>query len=116
MPTILVVDDDPSIRSMLSLALGDEGYEVVTATNGSEGLEQVRRCQPAVILLDLMMPVMDGGQMLQRLREQQDTTPVVLLSAVFRQYRADVLPQAGAHLAKPFNLDALFRLVERYTL
>ncbi len=115
MPTILVVDDDTSVRSMLSLALGDEGYEVITASNGQEGLEQVRRCQPAVILLDLMMPVMDGGQMLQRLREQQDTTPVVLLSAVLREYRGDALPQADAYLAKPFNLDALFRLVEQYT-
>jgi CheY-like chemotaxis protein len=62
-----------------------------------------------------MMPVMDGMQMLNHLREQQNVTPVVLLSAAIGQRRTEGAQRADAYLAKPFHPDTLFRLVERFT-
>lgn len=69
--TILVVDDDPELRNVLDEALTDAGFEVATAENGEKGLEKAFEVKPNLILLDLVMPVMDGWEFLERLH--QDT-------------------------------------------
>ena len=80
--TILVVEDDATTRSMLRRTLERQGWSVAEAGNGTEGLERVRASRPALVLLDLMMPGMDGFAFLDALREQGDgSLPVVVLTA-----------------------------------
>src|SRR5207245_3461784 len=78
---VLVVDDDPDIRELLFTALEDEGFEVVPAANGQEALAIIRTFHPDVIILDLMMPVMDGWQFVKEMRARDEDIPLVLLSA-----------------------------------
>ena len=70
-PTILIVDDDPYIRKMLAEVLGLEGYPYETATNGQEALEALDKSGPRLILLDLLMPVLDGRGVMNWLRAAQ---------------------------------------------
>jgi CheY-like chemotaxis protein len=82
--SILVVEDDPTTRSMLRRLLERQGWSVAEANNGREGLERVRAARPALVLLDLMMPEMDGFAFLDALRGEHDgddTPPVVVLTA-----------------------------------
>src|SRR5690606_20413115 len=80
--SILVVEDDATTRSMLRRLLERQGWAVVEAVNGHEGLARVREAQPALVLLDLMMPEMDGFAFLEALRaEGDDAPPVVVLTA-----------------------------------
>jgi len=77
----MVVDDDPDLRELLFTALADEGFEVVPAANGEEALGLLRTFRPDVIVLDLMMPVMDGWQFANELKARDEDIPIVLLSA-----------------------------------
>ena len=79
--TILVVDDDRAIRESLDRALALEGYRVVAATDGAQALELVAEQQPDVIVLDLMMPNVDGLTVCRRLRARRDRTPILMLTA-----------------------------------
>jgi CheY-like chemotaxis protein len=79
----LVVDDDESIRSLFRRALAEDGWSVTEAANGAEALEMVRECVPNIVLLDLMMPVMDGFDFLVEFRARIDcaSTPVIVVTA-----------------------------------
>lgn len=81
-PTIMVVDDEPHIRDMLTLLLEMHGFAVSTAVDGLDAWEKVNQTQPDVIILDVMMPVMDGITLCQKLRAHPETThlPVIMLS------------------------------------
>lgn len=115
-PTILVVDDEDYIQRILSFALTAEGFEVETASDGEEALEMIRECQPDVVVLDLMLPVMDGLQVLRAIRENRDTshTPVVVLSAKGRDMDRQAALQSGAndYVTKPFNPARLIEKVQ----
>ena len=78
---VLVVDDEERVRDLLHTVLEDEGYEVVEAANGQDGLKAFLDCRPALVLSDIMMPLMDGWQLLSRIREVSET-PVILLTAL----------------------------------
>ena len=110
---VLLVEDDNVIRESLREVLVEEGYTVATAQHGKEALLRLTELRPCVILLDLMMPVMDGWQVLEHL--QQDSAlasiPVVVVSAS-REPR----PLSGAVciMRKPINLPALLEQVERH--
>jgi CheY-like chemotaxis protein len=110
---VLVVDDDPDIRELLFTALEDEGFDVVPAANGREALAIIRTFRPDVIVLDLMMPVMDGWQFASELRARDEDIPLVLLSA------ANDLPTHAKALAaaevieKPFELAELLPKIAR---
>jgi two-component system, chemotaxis family, chemotaxis protein CheY len=112
---VLVVDDDDGIRAAVADVLDFEGYEVIAASNGAEALEQVRTARPDAVVLDLMMPVMDGWMFMEACRKEElcDGTPVLVMSA----YRnlAETAPNLGANacIAKPFDLDVLLGAVER---
>ncbi|MDP7415034.1 MAG: response regulator [SAR202 cluster bacterium] len=84
MAKILVAEDDKDIRNLLVDILDDVGYEAPEAKNGADAVEQIQSSQPDLLLLDLMMPVMDGFEVLNRLRDNPETSdmPVVILSAV----------------------------------
>ena len=104
---MLVVDDDPDIRELLSSALGDEGFEVAPAANGEEALAVISTFRPDVIVLDLMMPVMDGWQFATELRARDEDIPIVLLSAA-RDLRMHAKNLSAAEIIeKPFDLSEL---------
>ena len=119
MTHILVVEDDDAIRGLVSEVLRDDGYQVREATNGAEALETVRETRPDLIVLDLMMPVMNGWTFLEECRRTDMCAeiPVVVTSASHDLPRtADRLRMMGVRtcLAKPFDVDGLLALVERY--
>ena len=104
---MLVVDDHEDIRNTLSVALDDEGYEVRAAANGKEALAVLDEWTPSVILLDLMMPVMDGWTFREEQLRRQDgkAAPIVILSAAgdLEKHRASL--GAAAVIPKPFDID-----------
>jgi DNA-binding response OmpR family regulator len=111
MTPVLIVDDDSAIRSMLALALEDEGYDVATAKNGLEALQQLLTRPFSLVLLDLQMPVMDGLTLAQQLREQGVRVPIVLMSAGGRTRVAAQMARVAGYLEKPFSLDQLYATV-----
>jgi two-component system response regulator MprA len=106
---VLVAEDDRSVRESLVMALGVEGYDVEAVTDGAQALEAVGRQEPDVIVLDIMMPVLDGLTVCRRLRAGSSRTPILMLTA--RHEISDRVSglDAGAddYLAKPFSLDEL---------
>ena len=110
---ILVVDDEERILNFLRSKLKASGYEVLTATNGVEALEQAQAQEPDMIVLDLIMPKMDGFETLKELRSFS-AVPVIILSA--READADKIKGLGLgaddYLPKPFNPDELVARVE----
>ena len=119
MTRILVVEDDDAIRGLVSEVLREDGYQVREATNGAEALENVRETRPDLIVLDLMMPVMNGWTFLEECRRTCSCAevPVVVTSASHDLPRtADRLRAMGVRtcLAKPFDVDGLLALVERF--
>lgn len=112
-PLILVVDDDPDILEALSEILEAEGYALRRARNGQEALERLVEPLPNLILLDLMMPVMDGWEFARRMRERPDANgvPIIVLSA--DRNVGGKAKEIGAlgHLAKPFELGDLLQMV-----
>jgi two-component system, chemotaxis family, chemotaxis protein CheY len=111
---VLVVDDDPDILQTLGLCLTTEGYRVLMAANGKEALDLLENERPSVILLDLMMPVMDGWQFVAELEHRgRRDVPLLILSADRSvQGHAEQL-RANGHLAKPFDLDELLGKVQQ---
>jgi DNA-binding response OmpR family regulator len=118
-PVILIADDDPLLRAILEHKLGGAGYEVALATDGREALEAVRTVRPQVVVLDAMMPVTDGFEVLRRLKADPElrSTAVVMLTALKREDDIVSALKLGAadYLPKPFNPDELiarlFRIV-----
>jgi two-component system response regulator MprA len=110
---VLVVDDEPALRDALESSLAFEGYEVTTASDGLEALDAIAEKSPDLVLLDIMMPRMDGLTTVRRLRARGDTVPVLMLTA--RDAVGDRVTglDVGAddYLAKPFELDELLARV-----
>ena len=112
---VLVVDDDPDILEALSEILEAEGFEIRRARNGKEALERLEPDPPRLILLDLMMPVMDGWEFAQRLKQRPRvaTIPIIVLSADRNVSNKAQEIGAVGHLAKPFELNDLLDMVRR---
>jgi CheY-like chemotaxis protein len=112
--TILVVEDDLDIRECYQSLLERAGYHVTTAQNGREALEQLSLERPALILLDLMMPVMSGPEFLEEMREDQDSQniPVLIVSAYGEM--ADESAGVAGFLRKPVELNTLLTAVRRF--
>jgi two-component system, chemotaxis family, chemotaxis protein CheY len=110
--TILVVEDEPDIASFLEMALEFEGYQVETARNGQEALTMVQQQPPDVILLDLMLPVVDGWQFLRESRGHPATRgiPIIVVTAVYDAARSPEL-DGLVILAKPIDVDLLLGLL-----
>ncbi len=109
--TILVVDDSPFMVRTLSFILEKAGYTVATAGSGTEALAQARATQPRLILLDSVMPGMDGRQVLESIRQDPSLQKarVVMVSGS----DADDLPEADGFVAKPFTPDKVLETVAR---
>ena len=111
MTTILVVEDDQDIRFLLTETISDLGYDVLEEADGGAGLQRALEEHPDVILLDVMMPVMDGFQVLAKLKDRSQThpTPVIMVSA--RGQEQDIMRAmrggAWGYVIKPWNQDDL---------
>lgn len=106
---ILLVEDEASLREILAHVLEQEGYRVVTAGNGREALALVKGVSPALVITDLMMPVLDGHELLERLDVLLPSVPIVVLSELERpRVRSLNLVRV---VRKPVTLDALLQVV-----
>ncbi len=112
---ILVIEDEPRVRANLATILRFEGYEVVEAGDGEEGLRRARECSPALILCDVMMPRVDGHQVLRALRAEPATRaiPFVFLTArgAIHELREGMTLGADDYLIKPVNREDLLAAV-----
>jgi CheY-like chemotaxis protein len=119
MRKVLVVDDDPFIRELLQDILADEGYSVAVARDGAEALEILAREHNFLVLLDLMMPRIDGPGVIRALERQpdiRDHNRVVVMSAAERLFAFSSTMQSdiiAEQLAKPFELETMLDLVSR---
>ena len=111
---ILVVDDDPEILAMLRDFLESEGLVVRTAANGAEALDALDDLAPALILLDMRMPVLDGWAFAERLRERELTYPIVVMTAAESARRWAEEIGATDYIAKPFDVNELLETIERH--
>jgi DNA-binding response OmpR family regulator len=113
---ILIVDDEDDIRHFLELVLRESGYDVYAAAGGEECLARVGQVRPDLILLDIMMPVIDGWEVLRRLKGRADTAPlpVAILSArTEAKDRARGLGEGAVdYIGKPFALHELLKRIE----
>jgi CheY-like chemotaxis protein len=123
--TVLVVDDDEAIRETVNDVLTDEGYDVLLAENGEQALRLLKERHPSVVLLDLMMPVMSGWEVLEALEDREDLAhiPIVVVSAMCARQipgseveplRPPNPPGARMYLPKPIDLNHLLHVVSHY--
>jgi two-component system response regulator VicR len=107
-PSILVIDDDPTQLALLRLELGREGYDMATAKSGREGLRKAYQVRPELIILDVLMPDMDGLVVLRRLRQVCDA-PIMMLTAL--SSKADIVKGlslgADGYVTKPYSFGEL---------
>jgi CheY-like chemotaxis protein len=110
---VLVVDDEPDIREALVDLLEDEGYEADGASEGAEALAKARALHPGLVLLDLMMPGMNGWEFRAKQREDPELAeiPVVVLSAMSTP---QAIEGAAAYLTKPFEVNDLITTIRRF--
>jgi DNA-binding response OmpR family regulator len=115
--TILIVEDEPDMLMALSIRLESIGFNVITAADGLEGLTKARQEYPDLILLDIMLPKMDGFKVCQMLKLDQKYKhiPIVLLSAKSSERDIQMGQQVGAnaYLTKPFRTDELMRVIKQ---
>jgi CheY-like chemotaxis protein len=113
--TILVVEDDAGIRESLVECLATEGFDVLPATNGVDGLARLRARRPHLVVLDLVMPVMNGAEFLDAVARDSTLAgvPVLLMTAAMPT-PGERLPPVSGYLPKPFELDELLEAIERH--
>lgn len=111
--TILVVDDEFGVVEVLVAALQDEGYRVVVAANGRQGLERLAEGVPDLVVLDFMMPILDGVSMAKAMKEEAAwrDIPIIMTSAVAESGLRKRFEGYNAFLRKPFRATALIQLV-----
>ena len=112
MERVLIVDDNPDIREVLGTYAAKEGFEPITAKDGFEALDLFRKTSPAVILLDVMMPGMDGYRVCERIRSESDV-PIILITAEGEDYERVMGLDIGAddYIVKPFNANEVMARV-----
>lgn len=111
---ILVVEDEPSVADLIEAVLAGEGYTVAIARDGAQGLMLARDWSPDLILMDIMLPAVDGTTAIRRLKSDPETSdvPIVAMSAGRNlRNQSEELADADAALAKPFDIDALLAQV-----
>lgn len=115
MPRVLVVDDDPQVLKLLRVNFELEGYDVMTATNGEEALDLVGRDSPDAVICDVMMPGIDGLEVVRRLRADPATVALPLVVVSAKAQRSDVAAGlqlgADAYVTKPFDPAELLEVV-----
>ena len=103
-PSVLIVDDEPSIREFLAFVLTDEGYRVQTASDGREAIDLAKRESPDVVITDLMMPRMDGYELIAHLRQECERVRAIIAMSAMNT-AAGRTPGADLFIAKPFEVE-----------
>jgi DNA-binding response OmpR family regulator len=115
-PTILIVDDDANVLELVRVNCAAKGYAVLTATDGIEAIHAVEKFMPQLVILDVMMPEMDGWEVCKMLRDEyKDSIKILMLTAKDtardKMIGKDIL-KADEYMTKPFDVDALLSAVE----
>jgi two-component system chemotaxis response regulator CheY len=111
---ILIIDDDPAIRTTVADILESEGYTVATASNGADGLQSLDQVDPALVLLDMRMPILDGWGFARALRSRGVRIPILVMTAAQDARRWAHEINAEGYVAKPFDLIDLLDAVGRF--
>ena len=111
---MLIADDEPDILEIIQFNLQQEGYQVVTAKNGDEAIDKAKKTDPDLIILDIMLPDMNGVEICRRLRLEKNTTPVMMLTARSEEIDKIIGLETGAddYLTKPFSIRELIARVK----
>jgi len=116
-PVVLVADDEEDIKVVLRMFLEAVGYEVITAFDGLDALEQIKSTKPDVVLMDIMMPVIDGIEVVRQMKATPGIRdiPVVMLTAAAQSDMVERAIQAGAadYIVKPFEPETVQRAIEK---
>ncbi|MDR7866799.1 MAG: response regulator [Sporomusaceae bacterium] len=114
-PVVLVIDDQPGIRRLLMEVLQEEGYAVLEASNGYDGLQKARDHRPALILMDMKMPGMDGIETLRELRRLGIGERVIMMTAYGELDLVTEAKEIGAadYITKPFDILALCEMINK---
>ena len=114
---ILVVDDEPDIRKLTSLRLKLSGYEAITAVDGKDALDSIRQQKPDLVLLDLLLPVIDGFEVCKKIKadEELKQIPVILFTARSDTMTVEKAKQLGAsdYMTKPFNPEEMLNKIKQ---
>jgi DNA-binding response OmpR family regulator len=111
---VLIIDDEPALLQMLKVNLELDGYETYLASDGDTGLKRIQAEEPDVVLLDLMMPVLDGWGVLTKLREmklRKHPKVIIMTAKGQRDLEKGLEMGASAYLTKPFDAERLFELI-----
>ena len=115
---VLVVDDEKDLVEVISSQLRNGGYEVIAAYGGDEGLQKAIDETPDLIILDIIMPAMDGFQVLQKLRNDPRTSQLPVIMLTQRRDTKDIFKAkelwSTDYITKPFSLEKLLQMVDRY--
>lgn len=109
---VLIVEDNSDVRRLYAIGLNQRGYEVKLAANGAEAVERIERERPDVILLDWLMPLMDGGEVLQKLSAHGKTIPIIVISGQPEPPAGQRDPRIRTWLVKPVTIDELVGQLE----
>jgi len=115
---ILVVDDEPDMRKLVETRLRGSGYDVISANDGEEGLAKAKQLKPDLILLDIMMPKMEGTAMAETLKQEEITRniPIIFLTSLVRkEEEKEIANMMGEYffMAKPFDWQKLLSMIEK---
>ncbi len=113
-PIVLIVDDQPGIRRLLMEVLTEEGYSVHTAANGYEGIQKAKDMNPALILMDMKMPGMDGIETLLELKNLNQAEKVIMMTAYGELELVNNAKEIGAYayITKPFDILELCKMIQ----
>jgi len=112
--TILIMDDDLAMQTVLEIALREAGYQVILANDGQEGIDKIRTLKPDLVVSDIMMPQMDGVEAFHLIKEQlqDDGIPIFIMTALSRKpWFADMEADGAVIIQKPFEVDQFVQLV-----
>jgi DNA-binding response OmpR family regulator len=116
--TILIVDDEADIVELTSMALNAYGYNVISACNGAEGAEKAMESMPDIILMDVMMPILDGIGATKKLKANEETKHIPILMLTAKAQESDIQQgiEAGAdaYIIKPFDIAELIKKINSY--
>lgn len=117
--TALIVDDSPEIRRLLSRSLASLNFTIIEAANGEEAVRLARECCPAVVVLDLCMPSMDGWEVVRHMRSDPalEEVPIIVITAYYGSTTIQSAQRAGCQyvVAKPFELREIVRMITMVT-
>lgn len=115
---ILVIDDEKELLVLITKRLQDAGFEVITADNGMEGMEKARNLNPDLILLDILMPKMDGYEVCRLLKfdDKYKSIPIIILTAKTQESDKCTGSKVGAdgYITKPFDVQPLIKLIKKH--